>query len=56
MTNRCVIYTKVSTHNQTVDNQLIQLKRVAELKALTIFDTFIDEGISGSKGRGIRTY
>ena len=56
MTNRCVIYTRVSTDNQTTDNQLMELKRVAELKGLTIIDTFTDEGISGAKGRDIRTY
>jgi len=56
MTNRCVIYIRVSNHIQTTYNQIIQLKRVADLKALNIFDTFIDEAISGSKDRGIRTY
>ena len=55
MSNRCVIYTRVSTDNQTTDNQLIELKRVAQLKGYTIVDTFTDEGISGSKGREIRT-
>ena len=46
MTNRCVIYTRVSKDNQTTDNRLIELKRVAELKGLTIVYTFTDEGIS----------
>ena len=55
MSNRCVIYTRVSTDNQTTDNQIIQLKRVADLKALNIFDAFINEAISGSKDRSIRT-
>jgi DNA invertase Pin-like site-specific DNA recombinase len=55
MSNRCVIYTRVSTDNQTTDNQLIELKRVAQLKGYTIVDNFTDEGISGSKGREIRT-
>ncbi len=55
ITNRCVIYTRVSTDNQTTDNQLMELKRVAELKGLTIIDTFTDEGISGAKGRDKRT-
>ena len=56
ITNRCVICTRVSTDNQTTDNQLIELKRVAELKGLTIIDTSTDEGISGAKGRDQRTY
>ena len=55
MTNRCVIYTRVSADNQTTDNQLMELKRVVELKGLTIIDTFTDEGISGAKGRDKRT-
>ena len=55
MTNRYVIYTRVSTDNQTTDNQLMELKREAELKGLTIIDTFTDEGISGAKGRDKRT-
>ena len=55
MTNRCVIYTRVSTDNQTTENQLMELKRVVELKGLTIIDTFTDEGISGAKGRDKRT-
>ena len=55
MSNRSVIYNKISTDNQTTDNQLIELKRVAQLKEYTIVDTFTDEGISGSKGREIRT-
>ena len=56
MSNWCVIYTRVSTDNQTTENQLIKLKKIAELRGLTIVDTFIDEAISGSKDRGIRTY
>ena len=57
MSNRCVIYTRISTSNkdQTTENQLRELKKIAELKGLTIVDTFTDEGISGSKGREIRT-
>ena len=55
MKNRCVIYTRVSTDNQTTENQLIELKRVAELKGLQIVNTFPEEGISGAKGRDKRT-
>ena len=56
MSNRCVIYSRVITNNPTTDNQLIELKRVAELKGYTIVDTFTDEGISGSKSSDIRTH
>jgi len=55
MTNRCVIYIRVCNHTQNTDNQIIQLKRVADLKTLNIFDAFINEAISGSKDRSIRT-
>ena len=57
MSNRCVIYTRISTSDkgQTTLNQSRELERIAKLKWLTIVDTFTDEGISGSKGREIRT-
>ena len=42
MSNRSVINTRESTDNQTIDNKSIELKRVAELKGLTIVDTFTD--------------
>ena len=57
MSNRCVIYTRISTSDkgQTTLNQSRELEKIAKLKGLTIVDTFTDEGISGSKGREIRT-
>ena len=57
MLNRCVIYTRISTSDkgQTTLNQSRELEKIAKLKGLTIVDTFTDEGISGSKGREIRT-
>ena len=57
MSNRCVIYTRISTSDkgQTTLNQSRELEKIAKLKGLTIIDTFTDEGISGSKGREIRT-
>ena len=58
MSNRFIIYTRISSSNkdQTTENQLRELKKIAELKGLTIIDTFTDKGISGSKGREIRTH
>ena len=44
---KAVIYSRVSTDKQTVDNQLKVLREVAEKKGL-------DEGISGAKGRDER--
>ena len=52
---RCAIYTRVSTLSQTTDNQFIELKKIAELKGYVVTEIFTDEGISGSKGREIRT-
>jgi len=52
---RCAIYTRVSTLSQTTDNQLIELQKVAELKGYVVTQIFTDEGISGAKGREIRT-
>ena len=52
---RWAIYTRVSTLSQTTDNQFIELKKIAELKGYVVTEIFTDEGISGSKGREIRT-
>jgi len=51
---RAAIYARVSTDQQTVENQLQVLREVAERSGWTIVHTFIDEGISGAKGRDQR--
>jgi DNA invertase Pin-like site-specific DNA recombinase len=51
---RAAIYARVSTDSQTVENQLQVLREVAERSGWTIVHTFIDEGISGAKGRDQR--
>ena len=48
---RCVIYTRVSTNNQTIYNQLNVLREIAKLKGYEIVREYTDEGISGAKGR-----
>ena len=49
---RAAIYARVSTsENQTCENQLLELRQIAERKGFTITDEFIDTGVSGSKGR-----
>ncbi len=53
--NRCAIYTRVSTDDQTVENQLIILREIAERKGMKVVAEFNDEGISGAKGRDKRT-
>jgi DNA invertase Pin-like site-specific DNA recombinase len=51
---KVALYLRVSTANQTTENQLIDLHRVATLRCWTVVETFQDDGISGAKGRGDR--
>jgi DNA invertase Pin-like site-specific DNA recombinase len=53
-TKRVGIYLRVSTSGQTVENQRIDLERVAEQRGWQIVANYIDHGISGSKGRDKR--
>lgn len=55
MPNRCAIYSRVSTSDQTTTNQVRELKEIAKLKGLTVVSEFSDEAISGAKGRDRRT-
>lgn len=48
---RVALYARVSTDKQSVANQLIQLREVAERCGHEIVQEFIDEGISGAKSR-----
>jgi len=48
---RAAIYGRVSTDGQTVDNQLRELRMVAERNGWQIVEEFVDKGISGAKGR-----
>ena len=54
MGKRAAIYARVSTREQTTDNQLIILREVAERAGWKIVAEFVDEGISGAKGRDQR--
>ena len=52
MTNRtAALYARVSTGEQTTDNQLVELRRVASRMGWVIVEEYLDQGISGSKGR-----
>ena len=46
---RVAIYARVSTDQQSVDNQVHDLKKQCEFKGWTDVTIFIDEGISGTK-------
>lgn len=51
---RVAIYTRVSTSNQSVENQRHDLRGVVEARHWHVAKEYTDEGISGSKGRGER--
>ena len=44
---RAAIYARVSTLDQTTENQIIELRRYAETRGWTA-DEYVDEGVSGS--------
>jgi DNA invertase Pin-like site-specific DNA recombinase len=48
MNKRVALYTRVSTDKQTCENQLKELRTIAERMQYIIVDEFIDEGISGA--------
>jgi len=51
---RAVLYLRVSKHEQTIENQRIELERVAKAKGWKVIATFKDEGMSGAFGREVR--
>ncbi len=51
---RAVLYLRVSKNEQTIENQRIELERVAAAKGWKVIATFKDEGISGAFGREVR--
>ncbi len=48
---RCAFYLRVSTSGQTVENQRLELQRVAEQRGWHVVEIYSDNGISGAKGR-----
>src|SRR5258708_4641392 len=54
MTRRAALYLRVSTDKQTVQNQELQLRQVAERRGWEVVEVYSDAGISGSKGRADR--
>ena len=47
---RCALYARVSTVDQQVDNQLLELRRYVEARGWTPRD-YVDVGVSGAKDR-----
>ncbi len=52
--NRAALYLRVSTKEQTTDNQRLELERVALAKGWQVTKVYEDDGISGAKGRDQR--
>ena len=51
---KVALYCRVSTNQQTVDSQLLQLREVAQQRGYQIVAEYCDTGISGAKGRADR--
>jgi DNA invertase Pin-like site-specific DNA recombinase len=54
MCRRAAIYVRVSTDKQTVENQVRELRQIAERRGWEVVAQYSDAGISGSKGRDDR--
>ena len=48
---KCAIYARVSTSDQRVDNQLLDLRLFAEQRGYEVAAEYTDVGVSGSKAR-----
>ena len=51
---RAAMYLRVSRDDQTTENQSLVLERVAEHRGWVICQIYVDQGISGAKGRDQR--
>jgi DNA invertase Pin-like site-specific DNA recombinase len=51
---RVGFYLRVSTGSQTVENQRLELAKVAEQRGWTVVEIYSDNGVSGAKGRDKR--
>ena len=54
MQKRAAIYVRVSTDKQTVENQVRELRQIAERRGWQVVEEYRDAGISGAKGRESR--
>src|SRR5258707_10224838 len=48
---RVALYTRVSTDNQTTENQERELRQIAERRGWDVVHIYTDNGVSGAKGR-----
>src|SRR4051794_31649756 len=54
MAKRVALYVRVSTHDQDLENQRLELLAAADRHGWEVVVTFEDYGISGATGRGKR--
>lgn len=54
MSKRAAIYARVSTSEQDTENQLRELRLVAQRMGWAVIEEYIDRGVSGAKGRDKR--
>lgn len=54
MAKRVAFYFRVSTTGQTIDNQRLALQKVATAAGWEVVGEYVDDGISGAKGRDKR--
>jgi DNA invertase Pin-like site-specific DNA recombinase len=48
---KAAIYARVSTLDQSCDNQLLELRRYCGARKWTVFREYVDRGVSGSKDK-----
>ena len=51
---KVVIYARVSTSDQTTENQILKLRTIVKKNDWELTEIYVDEGISGAKGRDKR--
>ena len=51
---RAAVYVRVSTDKQTIENQLRELRQIAECRGWEVIHEYQDAGVSGAKGREAR--
>jgi DNA invertase Pin-like site-specific DNA recombinase len=54
MGKRAAIYVRVSTDKQTIENELRELRQIAERRGWEVVHEYHDAGISGAKSREAR--
>ena len=48
---KVALYARVSTGEQTVENQVLELRRFVQARGWTIYREYLDEGFSGARDK-----